>query len=51
MLDKEIASVNEEITELRIKKKTNEESRTVSSKISQNSKRSQIGLDPNPNRL
>jgi hypothetical protein len=51
MLDKEISSVNDEITGLRIKKKTNEESRTVSSKVSQNSKRSQIGIDPNPSRL
>lgn len=51
MLDKEIASVNEEISGLRIKKKTNEESRTVSSKVSQISKRSQLGAESNPSRL
>jgi hypothetical protein len=43
LLDKEIATVNEEISLLRIKKKTSDETRTVSSKISQISKRSQSG--------
>ncbi len=51
LLDKEIASVNEDISVLRIKKKTNEDSRTASSKVSQSSKRSLSGIDPNVSRF
>jgi prefoldin subunit 5 len=51
LLDKEITAVNQDISDLRLKKRATDDSKSVVSKFSQVSKRSKLGGEANGSRL